>query len=77
MKKYPPAVEILWLDASVETNWKDISQIAEEAIMLTRGTLIREGGKYTEVTQTISPEDKIANTIAIPRAVIIKIRKLK
>jgi len=75
--KYPIVVYLEWRDAHGYPEWIVIDDLNKDCIMKTSGFLMEENDKFTTITQTISPEDKLAHTIKIPAKEIIKIRKLK
>jgi len=73
-----PIVEVEWRDTFSVSNWTMLDSYDPiDLIIKSVGYLMREDENFTWVSQSISSSERKDNTIAIPRAVIIKIRKLK
>lgn len=77
-------VEVEWLDAVTDSAWQDAEGLPSPARCLSRGWLTHESESHVVVSSTISeitdPKQDAAhlnNSIAIPRGMVKRIRRLK
>ena len=76
--KEPRLVEVTWMDASSDDDWKDSD---DEPVALvtcrTVGWLIRRDDKRLVVVQTITDDDGRGNEWSIPAGCVKKVRRLE
>jgi hypothetical protein len=75
-----PVVEVEWEDATATGGWQDLRDIKGEPAMLqkvrTVGYLCRSDAQSVVLAQNVSDSDKGADTMAIPKSCVKRIRRL-
>jgi hypothetical protein len=71
-------VEVTWVDSYTQHGWKPTTDFLEDQGFDCKsvGYLIQKSAEWVQLIQTQGPNDKLADSITIPRACVKKIRSL-